>query len=228
MDELSDGTEDADDQFAQSPQGGAATRRGGRRRRPRPAGSPAVTAHLDPGRALHRATGRGREGSAFVGVLGVQFWLMGRDAEHPGGNLLPRLGFTRQRAPDRPWPSRYWRAEADGHVLIWHCGMFLQTPGHGCLLLRGMTPASVTGSQLDDLYDPAEVKAALRRGRPCPAAALTRASHWFADYETAVAEAVGVGHRVPRPGPVPSLAPPEPCSLERDWRELAVRLGKRG
>lgn len=187
-----------------------------------------MTACHDLARVLHGTTRPGRERSAFVRVLGVQFWLMGRDAEHPGGNLLLRLGFTRQRVTDRPWPSRYRRTEADGHVVIWQCGMFLQTPDHGCLLLRGMTPAAVTGSQLDDLYDLAEVKAVPHRDRPCPPAALTRASHWFADYETAVAATAGVGHRVPRPGSMPLLAPPEPCSLERDWRELAVLLGKRG
>lgn len=187
-----------------------------------------MTARHDLARALDGATGPGRGRLAFVRMLGVQFWLMGRDAEHPGGNLLPRLGFTRQKVPDRPWPSRYQRTEADGHVVIWQCGMFLQASGHGCLLLRGMTPAAVTGSQLADLYDLAEVKAVLHRGRPCPPAALVRASRWFADYETAVAATAGVGHRVPRPGPIPSLAPPQPCSLERDWRELAARLGKRG
>ena len=187
-----------------------------------------MTGRHDPARALDGAVRPGRAQSAFVRVLGVQFWLMGRDAEHPAGNLLVRLGFSRQRVPDRPSPSRYRRAEADGHVVIWQCGMFLQAPDHGCLLLRGMTPAAVTGSQLDDLYDLAEVKAVLHRGSPCPPAALVRASQWFADYEAAVAAAAGVGHRVPRPGSRPSLAPPEPCSLERDWRELALLLGKQG
>ena len=186
-----------------------------------------MTARHDQACALDGATRPGRGRSAFARVLGVQFWLIGRDAEHPGGNLLPRLGFTCQRVPDRPWPSRYRRTEADGHVIIWQCGMFLQAPDHCCLLLRGTTPAAVTGSQLDDLYDLAEVRAVPHRGRPCPPAALARASHWFADYETAVAAAAGVGHRVPRPGSTPSLAPQEPCSLERDWRELAVLLGKR-
>jgi hypothetical protein len=104
--------------------------------------------------------------------------------------------------------------------------MFLQTREHGCLLLRGMTPAAVTDSPLNDLYDLAEVKAVLRRGSPCAPAALMLASRWLAHYEAAVAAAVGVGHRVPRCGPTPALAPPEPCSLERAWRELAVRLGK--
>lgn len=175
-----------------------------------------------------RSTPPGNEQSAFARVLDVQFWLMGRDVEHPHGNLLLRLGFTRQKVPDRPWPSRYRRAEADGHVIIWPCGIFLQTPQHRCLLLRGMTPAEATDSQLDDLYDLADVLAVLHRGRPCPTAALMRASHWFADYETAVAATAGVGHRVPRPGPRPTLAPPEPCSLEQAWRELAARLGNPG
>ncbi|MFI1023307.1 hypothetical protein [Streptomyces olivaceus] len=159
-------------------------------------------------------------------MLDVQFWLMGRDVEYSGGNLLLRLGFTRQCVPDRPWPNRYRRAEADGNVIVWQCGMFLQASDHGCLLLRGTTPAAVAGSEVEDLYDLAQVQAAPHQGGACPAEALIRASHWFADYEAAVTAAAGVGHRVPRPGPVPALAPPEPCSLERDWRALAVRLGK--
>jgi hypothetical protein len=167
---------------------------------------------------------------AFVRVLDVQFWLMGRDVEHPDGNLLARLGFTRQKVPDRPWPSRYRRAEADGYVVIWQCGMFLQAAEHACLLLRGLPSATVTGSRLDDLYDVAEVRVVLDQGRPCPPAGLAQASLWLARYEEAVSAAVGVGHRVPRPGAeaTPALAPPEPCSLEREWSELAVRLGNGG
>ena len=187
-----------------------------------------MTVRHDPARGPDGTTQPGSGQSAFVRVLDVQFWLMGRDAEHPDGNLLPRLGFTRQNVPDRPWPSRYRRAEAGGHVLIWQCGMFLQASEHGCLLLRGMTPAAVTDSQLNDLYDLAEVKAVLRRGSPCPPAALMLASQWFAHYEAAVVAAAGVGHRVPRPGPRPTLAPPEASSLEPEWRKLAVRLGKPG
>ncbi|MEU4147467.1 hypothetical protein [Streptomyces parvulus] len=185
-----------------------------------------MTAGHEQAGALDGASGPAGLQSAFVRVLDVQFWLMGRDVEHAGGNLLLRLGFTRQREPDRPWPNRYRRAEADGHVIVWQCGMFLQTSDHGSLFLRGMPPAAVPGSELESLYDLAQVQAAWRWGSACPTEALIRASHWFADYEAAVAAAAGVGHRVPRPGPVPSLAPPEPCSLEEHWRALAVRLGE--
>jgi hypothetical protein len=153
---------------------------------------------------------------------------MGRDVEHPDGNLLLRLGFTRQRVPGRPWPSRYRRAEPGGHVVIWRCGLFLADQQDGCLLLRGKAPSAVTGDQLTDLYDLAEVAAVLDRGRPCPPETLARAGHWFARYEAAVASSAGVGHRVPRPGTTALLAPSEPCSLEREWRELAARLRQPG
>jgi len=165
-----------------------------------------------------------REESAFVRVLDLQFWLMGRDVEHPGGNLLLRLGFTRQKMPDRPWSSRYRRSEPDGYVVIWRCGMYLHDPGHGCLLLRSRTPAAATGDQLNDIYDLDDVAAVQRRGRPCPPGALARACDWFARYEGAVEATAGVRHRVPRPGSAPEFAPAEPCSLEKEWRALAVRL----
>ena len=170
-----------------------------------------------------RAHRPGCEELALGRVLDVQFWLMGRDVEHPGGNLLPRLGFTRQKVPDRPWPSRYRRAEPGGYVIIWQCGLLLQGPGRGCLLLRGREPAAVTRGQLDGLYDLDGVSAAQRQGSGCPPRTLARACRWFARYEAAVAATAGVAHRVPRPGSAPLLAPAEPCSLEREWRELAVR-----
>ncbi len=100
-----------------------------------------------------------------VRVLGLQFWLMGRDVEHPGGNLLLQLGFTRQKMPDRPWPSRYRRSEPGGYVVIWRCGMYLHDPGHGCLLLRSRASAAAPGDQLDDIYDLDDVAAVQRRGR---------------------------------------------------------------
>jgi hypothetical protein len=178
----------------------------------------------DSARGRDEATPPGRGGSEFGRVLDLQFWLMGRDVEHPDGNLLLRLGLARQRVPDRPWPSRYRKAEADGYVLLWRCGIFLQALGHGCLLVRGRPPAAATGDQVNDLYDLAEVAAVQRRGEPCPPEGLALASHWFARYEAAVAATAGVGHRAPHPGSTPMLAPPRPCSLEREWRELAARL----
>jgi hypothetical protein len=161
-----------------------------------------------------------REESAFVRVLDLQFWLMGRDVEHPGGNLLLWPGFTRQKMPDRPWPSRYRRSEPDGarrHLAV-------HDQGHGCLLLRSRTPAAATGDQLNDIYDLDDVAAVHRRGKPCPPEALARACDWFVRYEGAVEATADVRHRVPRPGSAPKLAPTEPCSLEKEWRALAVRL----
>jgi hypothetical protein len=185
-----------------------------------------MTARRHPARGTDRSAPPGEGKSALVRLLEVQFWLMGRDVEHPGGNLLLRLGFIRQTVPDRPWPSRYRRAEAGGYAVIWRCGMFLQASGHGCLLLRGMAPTAVAGDQVDGLYDLAEVADVSRRGRSSPPSALIRAGRWFAHYEAEVAATAGVGHRMPRPGSTPALAPPEPCSLEREWREVAARLGR--
>jgi len=155
-------------------------------------------------------------------LLDVQFWLMGRDVEHPDGNLLLRLGFTRERSPSPGLPSRYHRRDAEGPVVIWPCGLYLSTPDHDCLLVRGRPPAVVGDVDPGSMFDPAEVIAAMQRGRPCPPAALTQASRWLADYESAIAHTVGVAHRVPRAGSRPSLAPSRPCSLERAWHALAT------
>ena len=75
-----------------------------------------MTARRHPARGTDRSAPPGEGKSALVRLPEVQFWLMGRDVEHPGGNLLLRLGFIRQTVPDRPWPSRYRRAEAGGYA----------------------------------------------------------------------------------------------------------------
>jgi hypothetical protein len=82
----------------------------------------------------------------------------------------------------------------------------------------------VADDQVDGLYDLVEVADASRRGGSCPPGALIRAGHWFARYEAEVTATAVVGHRTPRPGSTLALAPPEPCSLEREWREVAARL----
>ena len=183
---------------------------------------PGMTARQAPGPDGKAPRSRGN--SAFARLLEVQFWLLGRDVEHPDGNLLLRLGFTRQPAPDHPWPSRYLREDAAGYAVIWRCGIFLDAPRHGCLLLRAMAPATVSRARVDDLYDLDEVARLQRQGGPCRPGALTGAARWFAGYEASVTTTAGLAHRVPRPGSAPLLAPPEPCSLEERWQAVAAQL----
>lgn len=159
----------------------------------------------------------------FADLLSVQFWLMGRDVEHPDGNLLcSELGFGQERAPRRSWPSRYLRQGPEGLVVIWRCGLLLRDETRSMLLVRGLAPARITDDALTDAFDLDDVFAAWSRSEPCPQPWLTSACRWLADYEAAIAAAVGVSHRVPSAGTAPALAPPRPCSLEQRWLELAA------
>lgn len=167
---------------------------------------------------------RTRAATPIAHLSDVQFWLMGRDVEHPDGNLLVRLGFARERAPQPTLPTRYRRTDARRPVFLWPCGLLLDGGAGSCLLVRGHEPAHVPDLDPECLYDPQEVIAELRHGRACPPEVLAHACRWFADYERAVDTTAGVGHRVPRPGSRPSLAPEEPCSLEPAWSELATTI----
>lgn len=158
----------------------------------------------------------------FSDLLDVQFWLMGRDVEHPDGNLLcTTLGFRREPAPRRRLASRYRRTTDDLDVVIWRCGLLLADAQDRWLLVRGLAPVSVEDGCLEQVHDLEVVFDVWRSGQACREDGLGVPSRWFADYEATVSAAVGVAHRVPRPGRRPLLAPDRPCSLEREWRAFA-------
>ena len=169
---------------------------------------------------------RGIGESPVAGLVDVQFWLMGRDVEHPAGNVLLRLGFCREPCAQPGLPTRYRREAPTVQVIAWPCGIFFGTDQLDYLLVRGHSPAVVVGIDVGLLYDPAEVFAAAACGSSCPPAAMQAACQWFAEYEESVRRIAGVAHRVPRPGSRPALAPAEPCSLERAWRELGAEIDR--
>ncbi len=168
--------------------------------------------------------------ASFVELLDVQFWQIGRDVEHPDGNLLVRLGFTRTTQPGDPrTPGRYQRQDgAAGHtsVFLWRCGLYLGSVEHAVLLVRGRRPR-VVHVYPDDVYDQDEVWALHAAGSPCSCTELREASVWLADYEASVEQLAGVAHRQPKPGPRPTLAPATPCSLRPQWHALADALSPR-
>jgi hypothetical protein len=172
-------------------------------------------------RALEVTSRRGDAHSQFGHLLDVQFWLMGRDVEHPGGNVLARLGFRREASPEPGGRSRYCASEPGTQVVIWPCGMFLGTEHHGCLMVRGHQPTTVDGSTVAGLSDAAQVLELGREGAPAEPGLLAHAAHWFAGYERRVEDLGGIAHRVPKPGTAPTLAPPEPWSLAGAWLELS-------
>lgn len=176
-------------------------------------------------------------GLRFVSLLDLQFWLMGRDVEHPDGNVLCRIGFTREPHPEAHRPSRYTCIAPAGRVIIWPCGILLpasatsENPANTdiggseeCLVLRGCAPALVSAQNVCDTHDPAQLHAELQRGTSCPPQVLRNVCRWFSRYEQTVDTIVGIAHRTPRPGTTATLAPPEPCSLASRWATLADEL----
>ncbi len=171
----------------------------------------------DPGLTVSAAVGPTSSADAVeelvARLVDLQFWLMGRDAEHPAGNLLLRLGFVRHR-PSRPGlPSRYHLQEGGARMMVWPCGLLFRGPEEDCLLLRGRRPGRVAGDRLEGLFDPAGLFGSLE-GAPSPSRpVLAAVSRWFAGYEENVRQIAGLAHRVPRRlAPRPALAPAEPCS----------------
>jgi hypothetical protein len=76
-------------------------------------------------------------------LLDVQFWLMGRDAEHPEGNLLPRLGFTRETPPEpRTGQTRYRREDA----ILWPFGLWLAPTPDAAPSPRAARPTSAAAT----------------------------------------------------------------------------------
>ncbi len=184
----------------------------------------APIASPDLASALREGTDREATDSTLLGLLDLQFWLIGRDIEHPDGNLLIRMGFDREPAPDGlPVHSRYrWTSEGMNSVL-WAWGLFFQQEGAGLLLTRGGRGAVPLG-RAPDIYVPPPAVANSRY----PAGIITDICRWLASYEERVTTTVGLGHRVPRPGSSPRLAPPEPWSLASAWHELAELIGRSG
>ncbi len=174
--------------------------------------------------ALHEGTDRGATDSTLLGLLDLEFWLIGRDIEHPDGNLLVRLGFDREPAPDgTPLHSRYRWTSAAANVVLWAWGLYFQQEGAGLLLARGGRGA-VPLDRAPDIYVPPAAVA----NSQYPAAIVTDICRWLASYEDRVTTAVGLDHRVPRPGSNPALAPPVPWSLASAWYELAGLIEQSG
>lgn len=184
---------------------------------------PASTHCPDLATALHDGTSHRGAGSELQSLLDLQFWLIGRDVEHPDGNLLIRMGFNREPAPQTLARfSRYRRATRHEHVVLWSWGVFLQRSTTKVMLTRGGPPSTVHTPGPPDIYQPPPAGA----GEPCSPAMLTDACAWLASYEDHVTSTAGLAHRVPRPGPAPKLAPPEPWSLAAAWHELGTNIAR--
>ncbi|MFT4167374.1 MAG: hypothetical protein QM650_19230 [Microlunatus sp.] len=163
----------------------------------------------------------------FTDLLDVQFWLMGRDVEHPAGNLLVELGLTRERPADPELPSRYTMAGQDELAIVWRCGLLLSSAYGDVLCVRGLAPRRVTYRSMHDLWDPRLVRAAHLHAAPCQPRHLAEASAWFTRYEAAVRAKAGVDHRSAPSGLASELASHQRSSLDRPWAALAELASSR-
>ncbi|MFY1637222.1 hypothetical protein ACN27F_28785 [Solwaraspora sp. WMMB335] len=173
--------------------------------------------------ALHAGSREHGEHGVLLQLLDVEFWLIGRDVEHPRGNLLLQLGFTREPPTvGARGRSRYRRRAGDEHVVLWGWGLYLARDGIEVLLTRSGGPFAAAGPP--DVFERPSTA-----GRDTSAThALVAACDWLAAYEDRVDAGAGIAHRVPRPDSTPTAAPPEPWTLSAAWRELGALVARTG
>jgi hypothetical protein len=147
-----------------------------------------------------------------------QFRLLGRDVEHPGGNLLMRAGFVREPAPQGRGVTRYRLRRASLTVVVWPFAMLVGR----CLLPRVDGAAAWRGAP-PDLRHPQELRALLEDLDPCRPAPLARTMAWLAGWERWVEASVGLAHRAAPLGPA-SAAPAGGLALYGEWEQRAAAL----
>jgi len=85
-------------------------------------------------------------------LLDQQMWFLGRDFQHPDGNLLLRFGFARERPPaEVSGTSRYAIATAAGTLVLWGWGAVWRDGHPLALLLRRHGPGPRLTSALTSL-----------------------------------------------------------------------------
>jgi len=156
-------------------------------------------------------------------LVDLQFWLLGRDAEHPGGNLLTRAGFAREPAPPgRPGTTRYRLSRGPFTVVVWPFGIALGR----CLLPRAGEPAAWAGPP-PDIHHPNELRSLLRTASGCHPDDLARAWTWLAGWERWVDATSGLAHRTAPASAAATLASTAPPALYREWEQRAAALRRR-
>lgn len=200
----------------------APPRTGRRQRIPFPGSSPATAAR---GRRLG-----GRLARSATALLHQTLWCLGRDIQHPDGNLLLAHGFTRLRPPaDVPGSSRYQLASPEAAVAVWGFGVWFAAPGAGSVFLRryAFRPKWHPGEAPPAAFTPIPLGQWTAPRTPAARAAVLRltaqAAAWFAAYETWVDAVAGPEWRV---GVLQAWDAPgaRPGDTTRAWRALAALL----
>ncbi|WP_210490936.1 hypothetical protein [Patulibacter sp. SYSU D01012] len=177
--------------------------------------------------AAARADPGGR--AAVAALLEAQFHHLGRDAAHPDGNVLRRLGFRREAAPPgrRRAVTRYVRSGPDDVVALWPFALCV-ADGDGTVLVprRGRASWSPLAAR-PDVHDLDGLHAVRQAARPCGARGLSRVCAWLGGHERAVAALVGTGHRAPAEARS-RAAPGDPYDLADAWTLHAVALATAG
>ncbi|WP_224361814.1 hypothetical protein [Hyalangium versicolor] len=130
-------------------------------------------------------------------------WCLGRDVNHPEGNLLLRRGLTRERPPEGQRGSSVYSASfsGGGGVELWAFGVLCHDGGEATFIRReGFTPLLVDVSRVAWPVFEAEALGGAQppstdgQQRRCRAAVVTLAE-WLARYEEWVVKEVGLSWR---------------------------------
>jgi hypothetical protein len=182
---------------------------------------------VDTQRCVDAATAEPGGRGAIAALLEAQFHHMGRDVQHPAGNLLHRLGFTRQRPPSglRTGTSRYVLSDGPVLVAIWPFALCIgDRRGAALLPRRGRASWWPVASQ-PDCFTARQMAAARAGCVACPAPLVGRAFLWLAGYEQAVDDLVGTAHREPAERSA-RAGPGDGYALQAAWRTHAGGLGE--
>jgi hypothetical protein len=137
-------------------------------------------------------------------LFDVTMWCLGRDVNHPEGNLLLRRGLSRERPPPGQQANSVYTASLPGGgvLKLWGFGVFSDDCDGAVFVSRdGFTPHLVdSGAVLWPVFHAEDLRAASREPltlegqRACRAAVVTLAE-WLAGYEGWVVDQLGSSWR---------------------------------
>lgn len=180
---------------------------------------------VDARRCAAEATARPGARPAIARLLEAQFHHMGRDVGHPDGNVLTRIGFRRQRAPEglRTGVTRYVLADGPALVAIWPFALCIGDHRGAALLPRRGRASWWPLAGQPDCFTARQLGVVREGCVACPDPLVQRALAWLAAYEEAVDGLVGTAHREPAERSA-RARPGEGYALQRAWRTHATAL----
>ena len=167
-------------------------------------------------------------------LFDLTMWCLGRDVNHPEGNLLLRFGVTRERRPEGQRGQSMYTATAPGcgSLRLWGFGVLCDGGGAAVFIARdGFTPRLVDVASMEwPVFDVERLHAAsswepqaLQEQRACRASVAVLAE-WLARYEQWVADGVGLSWRsacFSERRKAPAVSPEQ---LAAAWWRIAMRV----